>query len=74
MKVIEIVTRVEQAYWDLVAVRQDAEVKSDAVDWARQQLERNRRMIAAGTLAPVEVAASEAELERRLDAWYASVG
>jgi HAE1 family hydrophobic/amphiphilic exporter-1 len=31
-------------------------------------------MIASGMLAPVELAASEAELERRLDTWYASVG
>jgi HAE1 family hydrophobic/amphiphilic exporter-1 len=49
-------------------------VKKDAVELAREQLARNRRMIASGMLAPVELAASEAELERRLDTWYASVG
>lgn len=74
LKVIEVVTRVEQAYWDLVAARQDAQVKADALEWAREQLARNRRMIEAGSLAPVELAASEAELERRRDTWYASVG
>ncbi len=74
IKVIDVMTRVEQAYWDLVAARQDAEVKADAVEWARQQLARNRRMIDAGSLAPVELSASEAELERRLDTWYASLG
>ena len=31
-------------------------------------------MIESGTLAPVELAASEAELERRLDTYIASVG
>jgi HAE1 family hydrophobic/amphiphilic exporter-1 len=74
LRTIDVVTRVEHAYWDLSAVRQDSQVKAEAVEWARQQLAMNKRMIAAGTLAPVELAASEAELERRLDAWYASVG
>jgi hydrophobic/amphiphilic exporter-1 (mainly G- bacteria), HAE1 family len=74
LRVIDVLTRVETAYWDLVAAREDAQVKKDAVDWAREQLSRNRRMIASGMLAPVELAGSEAELERRLDTWYASVG
>ena len=30
-------------------------------------------MIAVGSLAAVELSASEAELERRLDNWYASL-
>src|SRR5450759_424661 len=74
LRVIDVLTRAESAYWDLVAAREDAQVKKDAVEWAREQLARNRRMIASGMLAPVELAASEAELERRLDTWYASVG
>jgi HAE1 family hydrophobic/amphiphilic exporter-1 len=74
LRVIDIVTRTEQAYWDLVAARQDAVVKADTVEWAKEQLLRNRRQIEAGTLAPVELAASEAELERRRDSWYASIG
>lgn len=74
LRVIDVLTRVQSAYWDLVAAREDAQVKKDAVELAREQLARNRRMIASGVLAPVELAASEAELERRLDTWYASVG
>jgi hydrophobic/amphiphilic exporter-1 (mainly G- bacteria), HAE1 family len=74
LRAIDVVSRVQQAYWDLTAARQDARVKADAVEWAREQLARNRRMIEAGTLAPVELAASEAELERRLDAWYSATG
>lgn len=74
LRVIDVLTRVQASYWDLVAAREDAQVKEDAVELAREQLARNRRMIASGMLAPVELAASEAELERRLDTWYASVG
>jgi HAE1 family hydrophobic/amphiphilic exporter-1 len=74
VRVIDVINRVEQAYWDLVAARQDVEVKEDGVRWAREQLERNRRMIAAGSLAQVELSASEAELQRRLDTWYSAIG
>jgi outer membrane protein TolC len=74
LRIIDVVTRVEQAYWGLAAARQDAFVQSEGVGLAREQLARNQRMIAAGTLAPVELAASEAELQRRLDLWYTAVG
>jgi len=74
LRVIDVVLRVEQSYWDLVAARQDVQVKYDAVNLAREQLARSRRMIDSGTLAPVELAASEAELARRLDTWHASLG
>jgi hydrophobic/amphiphilic exporter-1 (mainly G- bacteria), HAE1 family len=74
LKVIDVVLRVEEAYWDLVAARQDERVESESVDLAKEQLARNQRMIQAGTLAPVELAASRAELERRRDTWFASIG
>ncbi|MSV28684.1 MAG: hypothetical protein EXQ52_08060 [Bryobacterales bacterium] len=73
LKAIDVVARVELAYWDLVAARQDAAVKADTVEWARAQLARNKRLIDAGTLAPIEISASEAELQRRLDTWYSSL-
>jgi HAE1 family hydrophobic/amphiphilic exporter-1 len=74
LRVIDVATRVLYSYWDLVGARQDVTVKSAFVDWAREQLARSKRMIDAGTLAPVELSAAEAELERRLDTYYASVG
>jgi outer membrane protein TolC len=57
-----------------VAARQDVEVKLDSVNWAREQLARSERAIEAGALARVELSASEAELQRRLDTWYATMG
>ncbi len=74
LRVIDVVARVEQAYWDLNAARQDVSVKADGVKLAEEQLARNKRMIDSGTLAPIELSASVAELERRRDTWYASVG
>jgi HAE1 family hydrophobic/amphiphilic exporter-1 len=73
LKVIEVMLAVETAYWDLVAVRQDVEVEADGVRLAEELLARNQRMIASGVLAPVEIAASRAELERRKDTWYRSI-
>ena len=71
LRAIDVVSRVELAYWDLVAARQNAQVAAETVELAREQLARNKRMIDAGSLAPVELSASEAELEKRLDDWYA---
>ena len=71
---IDVVTRVEQAYWGLVAARQAVDVLSDSVEWARQQLAMTKRMVAAGTQAQVEISAAEAELERRLDTFYSGIG
>ncbi len=74
LRVIDVITRVEQSYWDLVAALEDVQVTSEAVELAKQQYARNQRMIESGTLAQVELSASRAELERRLDSYYASVG
>lgn len=73
VRVIDVVTRVQQAYWDLVAVREDVDVRSEAVELGRTQVGLSKRQIDAGTLAPVELSAAEAELERRLDSLYASL-
>jgi HAE1 family hydrophobic/amphiphilic exporter-1 len=73
-RVIDVVTRVETAYWNLRAARADVEVEEESVELAREQLARTRRMIDSGTLAPVEIAAAEAELERRRDTLFAAIG
>src|SRR5262249_2174146 len=57
IKVIDVIARVEQAYYDLVAVRADLGVVAESVDLARDQLERTKRLIQGGTVAPVELAA-----------------
>jgi HAE1 family hydrophobic/amphiphilic exporter-1 len=74
LRVIDVVTRVQGAYWDLRAALEDASVAEDGVNLAREQLERTRRQIESGTLAAVELAASEAELQRRIDNYVSAVG
>jgi HAE1 family hydrophobic/amphiphilic exporter-1 len=61
--VIEVINRVQRAYWDLVFAIRNEQVARDAVELARVQLENNRRMVEAGTLAPIELRETEAQLE-----------
>jgi HAE1 family hydrophobic/amphiphilic exporter-1 len=72
-RVIDVATRVEQFYWDLSAARQAIDVSAEGVKLSEEQLARTRRQIEAGALAQVELAASQAELERRKDTYFANV-
>lgn len=74
IRLIDVVTQVQQAYWDLAAARENQEIQREAVDLAEEQLKRDRHRIEAGTLASAEAASAEAEIARRQDAWYASAG
>ena len=64
-KAIDIVARVQRSYWDLVFALRDVQIQRESVELARTQLERNRRMVNEGTLAPIELVSVEAELEKR---------
>lgn len=65
LRVIENITLVVQAYWDLAYTYSDLEVKQETMRWAQNQLEINKRLAAAGTLAQVQIVEAEAELQRR---------
>lgn len=73
LQVISITTQVQDAYWGLVAALSNREVRRDGVKLGREQYARSQRQIDAGTLAPVELAAAEAELQRRIDSYVISV-
>ena len=61
-RAIEIITNVQRAYWDLVFALRNLQVQRDAVRDARAQLEHNRRLVAEGILAPIDVVAAEAQV------------
>jgi HAE1 family hydrophobic/amphiphilic exporter-1 len=54
-RALDVVTRVEQAYWSLVAAVRRFDTQRQALDQARAQLDSNQRMVEAGVLAPVAV-------------------
>lgn len=59
---IETITNVQRAYWDLVFSLRNLQIQRDAVRDARTQLEHNKRMVAEGQLAPIDIVAAEAQI------------
>ena len=62
-RVIEIINSVQRGYWDLVYALRNEKIARESVDLAKQQLDNNRKMVDAGTLAPIELRSTEAQLE-----------
>ncbi|MEZ5346607.1 MAG: TolC family protein [Pyrinomonadaceae bacterium] len=61
-RAIEVIARVEQAYWDLVYSLRNLQVQIDAVKQARQQLESNQRLVSKGALAPIDIVAANSQI------------
>ncbi len=61
-RAIETITAVQRAYWDLVFALRNLQIQRDAVRDARTQLEHNKRLVAEGMLAPIDVVAAEAQV------------
>jgi HAE1 family hydrophobic/amphiphilic exporter-1 len=61
-RAIEVISQVEQTYWDLVFALRNLQVQIDAVKQARTQLESNQRLVAKGVLAPVDIIAASTQV------------
>jgi len=59
----EVITKVEQAYWDLVFALRNQQVQTDAANQARAQVETNRRQVKEGVLAPIDITEAEAQVK-----------
>jgi outer membrane protein TolC len=64
-QVITTVQRAENAYWNLVGARFRLRVAEESLALARQLHENNRIRVDVGTLAPLELASSEAGIATR---------
>jgi len=62
-KATEIITNVEQAYWELVNALKTLQVQFEAVKQSRAQVETNKRQVAQGVLAPIDVVEAEAQVK-----------
>jgi outer membrane protein TolC len=60
-RALDVVARVEQAYWALVYAQRNLDTQRQAVTQARSQVESNRRMADAGVLAPIAVVEAETQ-------------
>lgn len=61
-RAIEVIAGVEQAYWDLVFALRNQQVQTETLVQAREQLESNKRLVAQGVLAPIELVAANAQI------------
>ena len=61
-RAIETITSVQRAYWDLVFALRNLQIQRDAVRDSRTQLDHNKRLVAEGQLAPIDVVAAEAQI------------
>jgi HAE1 family hydrophobic/amphiphilic exporter-1 len=64
-RVIEIISSIQRAYWDLVFAIKNEQIARDTVELTRTQLSNNQKQVDAGTLAPIELRSTEAALESR---------
>jgi outer membrane protein TolC len=63
-QIITSTSAVQQIYWDLVLRRQDLRVRQQQLALTERLLEQVRRQVEVGTLAPIEVVQTEADIAR----------
>ena len=61
-RAVEVIAQVESSYWDLIFSLRNLQVQIDAVKQARTQLESNRRLVAKGVLAPIDIIAANTQI------------
>jgi outer membrane protein TolC len=64
-EVMDLVSDVEQAYWDWVFSIRDLDVNQKSLQLARDLLRNNRIQVEVGTMAPIDVLEAEAEVAAR---------
>jgi HAE1 family hydrophobic/amphiphilic exporter-1 len=62
LRAIDVVSQVEQSYWDLIFSLRNLQVQIDALKQARLQLESNERLVERGVIAPIEIVAANAQI------------
>lgn len=63
-RVMDTVSAVKTAYWELIFAREDVKVKEQSLALAEKLYNDNKRQVEIGTLAPIEVVRAEAEVAR----------
>ncbi|MFZ1700169.1 MAG: TolC family protein [Pyrinomonadaceae bacterium] len=69
-RTIETVANVQRAYWDLTYALRNLQVQRDSVRDAKDQLAHNRRLVADGQLAPIDIVAAETQVANFEQAVY----
>ncbi|MFQ5673000.1 MAG: TolC family protein [Nitrospinales bacterium] len=64
-KVIDILARTENFYWDLVFSHEDLKVKQKSLERARDLEKRVKAQVDVGTMAPIEILQAQSEVASR---------
>ena len=72
-RAIEVITSVQRSYWDLVFALRNLQIQRDSLNDSRTQLAHNRRMVAEGSLAPIDVVAAETQVANFEQAEFAAL-
>jgi HAE1 family hydrophobic/amphiphilic exporter-1 len=59
----EVITNVEQSYWELAYTLRNLQIQIDAVKQARAQAESDRRQVEKGVIAPVDLLETETQVK-----------
>ncbi len=62
LKIMDIVRNVENAYYDLIAARENVKVQGKALQLAEQLLSENKKRVEVGTLAPLDEKQAESQV------------
>ncbi len=71
-RVSDIVSQAARSYWDLVYAIRSQDVQVMAAETARRQVESNRRMVAQGLMAPIDLVEAETQLAQFEQNMYAA--
>lgn len=69
-KTIETIVTVQRAYWDLAFALRNLQVQRDGVKDAKDQFEHNKRLVAEGQLAPIDILAAQTQVANFEQAVY----
>ena len=72
-RAIEVISGVQRSYWDLVFTLRNLQIQRESLADARTQLEHNRRMVAEGTLAPIDIVAAQTQVANLEQAEFAAL-
>src|SRR6266481_9294347 len=61
LQIMQIITSLEQAYYDLIYNRENVLVQEKAVELAERLVAENRKKLEVGTLAPLDLQSAEAQ-------------
>jgi outer membrane protein TolC len=71
-RAVEVITEVEQAYWELASALRNLQIQIDAVKQSRAQAESDRRQVERGVLAPVDLLEAETQIKNFEQGVYAA--